>query len=527
MAPSPQASGVSLNRGETDALLPETPLLVVAVAQGDPALTGLAARLDQTLEGELRRVRDAGDFKGREEDQALFYRRGIDGPERILFLGVGPRPEADAESLRKYAGRAVRRAEALGVSRLHLSVPVFERAGGSAGSLQAAAEGMALAAWDFRELRSSVGRKEPLPPLVTEGTLSLDRPQGQAVEEGSPADEEAAIWRGMARAVGANLARTLQNRPGNIATPTHLAEAASEMARQHGMGLTLLGPQEMREEGMGALLSVAQGSEEEPRLIVLEYRGGREGEAPLALVGKGLTFDTGGISIKPAQGMEEMKFDMSGGAAVLGALKAIALLELPVNVVGVIPASENHISGRATRPGDVVWTRAGKSVEIINTDAEGRLILADALSYTVDRFRPAALVDCATLTGACVIALGNQAAAIFGRDESLVQELRDAGDRAGERCWPLPLWPAYRKQLDSPVADLKNVGGREAGSITAALFLAEFVDPDIPWAHLDIAGTAYGEPRAPYFRKGGFGLPARLLVEWVCRRVEGQGGRQG
>jgi leucyl aminopeptidase len=526
MATSPQVPALTLRRGETDALLPETPLFVVAVCQDEPSPSGLAAQVDQALDGALRRVRDVGDFKGREEDQALFYRGGDDGPRRVLFLGLGLRAEADAESLRKFAGRAVRRAEALGVSSLHLSVPVLGGAGGAAGSLQAAAEGLGLAAWDFRELRSTVGRKEPLPPLVSEASLSLNpsvaETSGAAI---SPAEEEAAIRRGAARAEGANFARTLQNRPGNIATPVHLAEAAAELAREHGLGLTLLGPEEMRAERMGALLSVAQGSEEEPRLIVLEYRGGRGGEAPLALVGKGLTFDTGGISIKPAQGMEEMKFDMSGGAAVLGALKAIALLELPVNVVGVVPASENHISGRATRPGDVVWTRAGKSVEIINTDAEGRLILADALSYTVDRFRPAAMVDCATLTGACVIALGNQAAAVFGRDDSLVQELRDAGDRSGERCWPLPLWPAYRKQLDSPVADLKNVGGREAGSVTAALFLAEFVDPEIPWAHLDIAGTAYGDPRAPYFRKGGFGLPTRLFVEWVCRRAEGQGDR--
>jgi leucyl aminopeptidase len=234
-------------------------------------------------------------------------------------------------------------------------------------------------------------------------------------------------------------------------------------------------------------------------------------------VGKGLTFDAGGISIKPASGMEDMKFDMSGGAAVFGALYAVAELGLPINVVGIVPSSENLLSGRAVKPGDVVRTREGKTVEIVNTDAEGRLILADALSYA-QSFHPAAMVDCATLTGACVVALGNHASGILGTDEELLQELREAGDRSGERCWPLPLWKEYREQLDSTVADLKNVGGRPAGTITAAAFLKEFVG-EVPWAHLDIAGTAYGEAKLSYQRKGGYGVPTRLLVEWVRGRL--------
>jgi leucyl aminopeptidase len=252
--------------------------------------------------------------------------------------------------------------------------------------------------------------------------------------------------------------------------------------------------------------------------MILEHQGGQAGDPPLALVGKGLTFDSGGISIKPALGMEEMKYDMSGGAAVFGAMKAIAMMKLEINVVAAVPSSENLLSGRATKPGDVIRTRAGKTVEVINTDAEGRLILADALSYVVDHFSPAAVVDCATLTGAVAVALGNQAAGLLGNDEGLLEEIRAAGDRSGERCWPLPLWKEYRKQLDSPVADLKNVGGREAGTITAASFLSEFVG-EAKWAHLDIAATAYGEPRAPYQRKGGFGFPTRLLVEWVLSRA--------
>jgi leucyl aminopeptidase len=296
-----------------------------------------------------------------------------------------------------------------------------------------------------------------------------------------------------------------------------LAGEAVRLGEERGLVVTILGPKEMEEEGMGALLAVAQGTEEEPRFIVLEHRGGADDQAPLVLVGKGLTFDAGGISIKPASGMEQMKFDMSGGAAVLGALQAVAEMQLPLNVVGIVPSSENLLSGRAVKPGDVVRTREGKTVEVVNTDAEGRLILADALSYA-QRYRPGAIVDCATLTGACVVALGHVASAVLGTDDTLVRELREAGERAGERCWPLPLWPEYREQLDSTVADLQNVGGRAAGTITAAMFLKEFVG-EVPWAHLDVAGTAYGEGKLSYQRKGGAGVPTRLLLEWVRSRI--------
>jgi leucyl aminopeptidase len=249
----------------------------------------------------------------------------------------------------------------------------------------------------------------------------------------------------------------------------------------------------------------------------MEHRGGEEDDPPLVLVGKGLTFDAGGISIKPSEKMEEMKFDMSGGAAVMGALQAVAELALPLNVVGIVPSSENLLSGKALKPGDVITTREGKTVEVINTDAEGRLILADALSYA-QTLQPAAIVDCATLTGACVVALGHHASAVLGVDEDLVEELREAGNRCGERCWPLPLWDEYREQLKSTTADLMNVGGKAAGTITAAAFLREFVG-ECPWAHLDIAGTAYGEGKLPYQRKGAAGIPTRLLVEWVRDRL--------
>jgi leucyl aminopeptidase len=283
------------------------------------------------------------------------------------------------------------------------------------------------------------------------------------------------------------------------------------------MKATILGRKELEKEGMHALLAVAQGTDQEPKLIVLEHRKGPEGQRPIALVGKGLTFDAGGISIKPSAGMEQMKFDMSGGGAVLGAMQAIGELELPINVVAIVPSSENLLSGAAVKPGDVIQTHLGKTVEVINTDAEGRLILCDALSY-LRRFEPVAAVDAATLTGAVVIGLGHHTIGLMGNDEALVEEVRAAGERAGERAWPLPMFDEYREQLKSDYADLKNVGGRPAGTITAGWFLREFVE-GFPWAHLDVAGTAYGDGKLPYQIKGSTGVPVRLFVEWVRGRA--------
>ena len=290
------------------------------------------------------------------------------------------------------------------------------------------------------------------------------------------------------------------------------------MADEVGLECDVLGPEELgRRRGWGRCSRCRGGSREEPRLIVLRHRGGKSGEAPLVLVGKGLTFDAGGISLKPAKGMEKMKYDMSGGAAVLGAMLAVGRSGLEANVAAVVPCAENLPGGMATKPGDVVRTRAGKSVEVVNTDAEGRLILADALDYAKG-WRPAAVVDCATLTGACVVALGHHRSALLGSDGELAGELLAAGERSGERCWRLPMGAEYRKQLDSECADLKNVGGRAAGTITAACFLAEFAG-DAPWAHLDIAGTAYGSSDRPYLRDGPTGTPCRLLLEWLRARA--------
>jgi leucyl aminopeptidase len=302
--------------------------------------------------------------------------------------------------------------------------------------------------------------------------------------------------------------------PGNICTPTYVGRAAEELAARHGFGVTVLDKAAIVREKMGALLAVAQGSVEEPRFIVLEYQGA-EG-APIVLVGKGVTFDTGGISIKPAQNMEDMKYDMSGAAAVLGTFEVLGRLKPAAHVIGLIPSTENMPSGTAVKPGDVVTSHLGKTIEVINTDAEGRLILCDALSWA-RRYQPACVVDIATLTGAVVVALGNSAAGVMGSDDALVEELRQAGDRAGERVWPLPLWEEYRDLMKSDIADVKNAGGRPAGSISAGWFLREFVD-GFPWAHLDIAGTAYTDREDAARVKGPTGIGVRLFSEFVLSR---------
>jgi leucyl aminopeptidase len=482
-----------------------TPILAVGVFEGTTEATGPLADLDEALDGQVGRALGSGDMKGRSGDELLLYGPGGEaGPERVVLLGLGKREKADAEVARRMSARLVRAAERLGLEEGAVSLEGFDGLD-LEGLAQAAAEGAALAAWRFTELKQP-DKENPFKPV--HGVTLVGTGDDDALGRGT--------MTGAAVARGENLARTLQSRPGNVATPSHLAEEAVRVARSLDMHVEIWDEARMREDGMHAILAVSRGSQEEARLIVMRHDGGAEGDPPLVLVGKGLTFDAGGISLKPPAGMEQMKFDMSGGAAVIGAMQAVAELGVRANVVGIVPSSENLPSGTAVKPGDVIETLAGKSVEVINTDAEGRLILADALAFGA-RMNPGAMVDCATLTGSVVIALGAHAAAVLGNDEALVQELLEAGRTSGERCWELPLWDEYRKQLDSETADLQNVGGRPAGTITAAAFLKEFVG-DAKWAHLDIAGTAYGDGELPYQRKGGYGFPVRLLVQWVRSR---------
>jgi leucyl aminopeptidase len=324
---------------------------------------------------------------------------------------------------------------------------------------------------------------------------------------------ERAVAQGKAIAAGAKLAKDLGNLPGNVCTPTYLADEAVKLAKEFGMKSTILEEKDMEELGMGALLSVSRGSRQPAKLIVVEYQGGNKGDAPYVLVGKGLTFDAGGISIKPSANMDEMKYDMCGGASVVGTLRALGELELPINVVGVIPSSENLPDGDANKPGDIVTSMSGQTIEILNTDAEGRLILCDALTYS-ERFEPAAVVDIATLTGACVVALGEHASGLLGNDDDLAKELLSAGEYAADRAWQLPLWDPYQKQLDSNFADMANIGGRAGGTITAACFLSRYTKA-YKWAHLDIAGTAWKSGKA----KGSTGRPVGLLTQYLIDRA--------
>jgi leucyl aminopeptidase len=366
--------------------------------------------------------------------------------------------------------------------------------------------GLIAGSWDFKEHKTPPPADEERAPLTSATILATDIPAGQHGLRAAVAIGE-----------GHSLARRLGMLPGNICTPDYLADTARDIAKRLNMMTTVLDRAAMEREKMGSFLCVAQGTTQDPKLIMLEYHGGPKGAKPIVLVGKGLCFDSGGISIKPAQGMEWMKFDMCGAAGVLGAMEAIGRLELPINVVGLIGATTNMPSGEAVKPGDVVQASNGKFIEIINTDAEGRLVLADVLVFA-KRMSPAAVIDAATLTGACVIALGHTATGVMGTDDALVQEVLDAGKRSGEPGWPLPLWDDYKELIKSDVADIKNSGGRPAGTITAALFLKEFAE-GYPWVHLDIAGTAYTESDLGTVPRGPTGIPVGTFVEFARGRA--------
>jgi leucyl aminopeptidase len=492
----------------------DTPLLVLPWCQDeDQAAERPAAELDpvdQLLGLTLTRAVTGGDFGARRGDMLLLYRVKDSGPDRVLLVGVGARPELTAERLRQAGGQAARRASELGVTEMAVSVAADWLGGAmdlEAGS-RALVEGAVLGSWRFEELRSEPAEDDQRPALQS---LTLLVPNAQSKRLAKRGAEFGRVVAG-----AQNYARELAIRPANIVNPRYLADEARRLGEELGLKVTVLDRAAIKKDGMNALLAVAAGSDDEPRFIAIEYCPVK-GQRPLALVGKGVTFDAGGLSLKTPVGMETMKADMSGAAAVLGALRAVAELELKINVVGLIPAVENLPSGHAMRPGDVIGSRSRKTIEVLNTDAEGRLILADALNYAA-RFEPQALIDIATLTGACVVALGNQAIGLMGSDQDLVDEIRVAADRCGERVWQLPLWDEYREQMKSEVADIKSTGGRPAGTITAAIFLREFVG-SVPWAHLDIAGTVWAEKAGPYQPAGPTGVGVRLFTEWVRGRA--------
>lgn len=463
------------------------------------ALAGLAAVVDQSLNGALRELAAAGDLTGALNGVVTFYPRGAVAARRLVIAGLGPAPAVTAERVRTATAAAAQKARDLGARRLALSVPV-ELA--PAAAAQAVVEGVILGLYTFE------GRPRSEPGV--EALTLLEQTAGRLAEV------EAGARAGQVIAESANFARDLVNQPPNVCTPDYLAERARQMATEAGLSWQALGPDEMRAAGMGALLAVAQASVLPPRLIVLEHRpAGAAGRAPIVLVGKGVTFDSGGLSIKGASDMPSMKADMGGGAAVIGALRAAALLNVAQPVVGLVPASENVIGSAGYRPADVLRASNGKTIEIISTDAEGRLLLADALVYA-GRYQPAAVVDVATLTGACVVALGRGVAAgLFEGEAALGARVRQAAEVSGERVWPLPLYPDYRDGLKSEVADMKNSSGNRFGGVgVSAIFLSEFAE-GYPWAHLDIAGMAYAEGGKGPWPRGATGFGVRLMVELV------------
>lgn len=485
----------------------QTELIVVNLFEGATEPGGATGAVDKALGGQIRELIAAGDLKGKLNEVSVLYPRGAISAKRVLVVGLGKQEQFSLDRVRQAAAAAARRARSLGVTR-YSTIVHGAGAGGLAPSqaAQALAEGTHLSQYRFTQHMTEKDSKE--------NSVELDKVTLVVSGDDLVAPVREGAWAGEQIAAAVKWARDLVNQPANYATPSVLADEARRMAKSHGLKFQALGPADMRSLGMGALLGVAQGSDQEPRFIILEHNPRGEDTPPIVLIGKGLTFDSGGISIKPSDGMEKMKDDMGGGAAVLGAMQVIAALKVPRRVIGLVPATENLPSGSAYKPGDVLKSITGKTIEVISTDAEGRLILADALGYS-QRYQPLAAIDLATLTGACVVALGIQTAGLFCNDDALAGRIEAASKATDEKVWRMPLWEEYMKLIKSDVADMKNTGGRWGGAITAALFLSKFAEK-MPWAHLDIAGPALiDEEEVPYQPRGATGFGVRLLVQMV------------
>jgi leucyl aminopeptidase len=490
----------SINGSNPETL--KTGCVAVGVYSGG-ALSAAAQKLDRASKGRIAEVLERDDFQAKPGSTLMLYGLpGVAAP-RVLLVGCGMSGRMSAKDYREAVRAAVRAAADTGIAEAALYLSELELQDLSVQwAVHTAASVTLESSYRFERLKTEKDRRKTALRHVVVGIAGR---RAKALE--------AALVSGAAVGEGVNLARDLGNLPPNICTPTFLAQQALALGRRHRLKITVLGEREMKRLGMGALLAVSRGSRQPPKLICIEYAGGRKGERPVVLIGKGITFDTGGISLKPAAEMDEMKYDMSGAGSVLGTLKAVAQMKLPLNVVGIIPATENMPGGNASRPGDIVESLSGQTIEILNTDAEGRLILCDALTYA-ERYRPAAVIDIATLTGACVIALGHVCTGLFANDDPLAEELLAAGTTAWDRAWRLPLWDDYQEQLKSNFADMANIGGRPAGSVTAACFLSRFAR-SFKWAHMDIAGTAWRSGK----EKGSTGRPVPMLTRFLMTRA--------
>jgi leucyl aminopeptidase len=490
--------------------------LAVVVFKDEKADEGILKELDEASGGVVRSVIESEELKGKEGETVYVHLASAGSglrARRLLLIGVGAREDYKQSQLSQMAGASVRFLRGKNIKTIGLVTRTDIDAEMASA---AAAEGAIIGLFEPDKYRTVDKEERTIERLVI-------------ISEG--ADEEAlkrGAERGRIIGESVNFTRDLSNEPGAYMTPSDLAERAREIANEFGLNVDVLDEARMEQEGMGALLSVSRGSEEDAKLIILKYTPrdatAKDEENLLALIGKGITFDSGGISLKPGENMELMKYDMTGGATVLGAMRAIAQLKPSIPVLGVVPASENLPSGKATKPGDVVTAMSGKTIEIINTDAEGRLVLSDAICYA-KKLGAKRIIDMATLTGAVSIALGDVNTAVLGTDQKLIDEVIASGKEVGEKFWQLPLDKEYTKQIKSDIADIKNVGGRKAGTITAAAFLKEFAD-GVSWAHLDIAGTAWGDDVKPYRAKGPTGIAVRTLLRFVDRAARSQPGEQ-
>jgi leucyl aminopeptidase len=452
--------------------------------------------LDEQLGGYMSALYKRKEFTGSLNKVKMVQTLGRIAPESILLMGLGKKKELTVEKVRQASGTAVQSLRQPGIKSFSALVP------GNVENAKAAAEGFALGGYSFNCYKTKQDELNGIEQVTILSGNQFERSAAEKAIEETTAVCDAVCF-----------ARDLVTQPGNVATPSYLAEKALEVSGKYNLTCTVWEREEMERHSMEALLAVARGSHQPPRFISLEYHSGEAKERPIVLVGKGITFDSGGLSLKPREGMEKMKTDMAGAAAVMGTLMAVAALKLPLHVVGLIPAAENLPGGSACKPGDIIRSMSGQTIEIVNTDAEGRLILCDTLHYA-QSFRPAALIDLATLTGACVVALGGFATGLLGNDERLKNSLKKAGEATGERVWELPLWDEYGELMKSDIADLKNSGGPSAGTISAAWFLKSFIG-NTRWAHLDIAGTAWEEKGRHYLPKGATGTGVRLLVEYL------------
>lgn len=482
--------------------------IVLSVFEDQPYLSAAATAVDQSLGQLITQVLTDRDFKAKPKESAVLYGNGMSAVKRVVLVGMGKQEKYNLESIRVAAGTAAKRVRELGVKKFSVELfgadlkkmPIAE-------VTQAMVEGITLALYEFTELKSDQSSRGN---QIEEVTLFLSDAADQC-------EAQAGLAAGKAVSAGTYLTRDLVNWPGNYATPAFLAEKANQLATRNSLTCQVLEEDEMRKLGMGSLLGVAAGSAEPPKFIILEYNAGRPDLDTIVLVGKGVTFDTGGISIKPADDMARMRSDMAGSAAVLGAMLAVSEMNIPLHVVVLVPSVENMPDGKAFKPGDVLTAMNGKTIEVINTDCEGRMILADALCYA-GRYQPRLVVDIATLTGARTQALGDQAIGLFTNDDDLAARFSVAGQKTYERVWQLPMFEEYAENLKSYVADMKHSGGKGGGASIAAVFLNKFVS--YPWVHLDIAGLVSSETERPYTPRWATGLGARVITQFLRDWVE-------